>query len=76
MSVFAVLPVHKVRGEIWGQTVQDMEMPKEHECKGINSTEPHLVMSDDTMFIYMPMLIMLCIVCKSSKDLWNGRCSE
>lgn len=46
-----------------------MEMPKEHKCKGPDSTELHLAMSDDTMFIHTPMLVVLCIVCESSKDL-------
>ena len=72
MSIFTILLVGKVRCKAWGWAVQDMEMPKEHKCKGPNSTELHLVMSDDTVLIHTPVLVVLCIVCKRSEDLWNS----
>ena len=46
-----------------------MEMSKEHECEGPDGTELHLAVLDDTMFVHAPMLVVLCIVRKSSKDL-------
>ena len=76
MSIFAMLLVGKVGGKVGRQVVQDMEVPKEHECEGPNSTELNLVMSDDTMFIHPPMLVVLRIVSKSSKDLQNSVCGE
>ena len=72
VSIFAMLLVGKVGGKVGRQVVQDMEVPKEHECEGPNGTELNLVMSDDTMFIHPPMLVVLCIVSKSSKDLQNS----
>ena len=69
VAIFTILLVHKVRSEIRRQAVQDMEMPKEHECESPDSTELHLAMSDDTVFIHMPVLVVLCIVCKGCKDL-------
>ena len=69
MAIFTILLVRKVRSEIRRRAVQDMEMPKEHKCEGPDSTELHLAMSDDTVFIHAPMLVVLCIVCEGRKDL-------
>jgi hypothetical protein len=53
-----------------------MEMPEEHECKGPDGTELHLAMSDDTVFVHTPVLVVLCIVCQGSEDLQNNVCDH
>ena len=69
MAIFTILLVCKVRSEIQRRAVQDMEMPEEHKCEGPDSTELHLAMSDDTVFIHVPVLVVLCIVCEGCTDL-------
>ena len=49
-----------------------MEMCEEHKHEHSYSIELYLIVLDDIIFIHTSMLVMLCIVCKGSKDLSCG----
>jgi hypothetical protein len=57
--------------EAWGWSPHDMEEGKEQPCNGANRAELNKVVLNGTMFISTALLVMLCIVCKSHKNLWE-----
>ena len=74
MSIFTIVLVGEFRGKDWRHIVENVEVAEKHQSESPNSTEPWMAMSDDTMFIHPPMLVVLCVVSKCSRDLHVHSC--
>ena len=69
MTVFTIVLVREVGGKGWRCAVENMEVTEKHQRECPDGTELWVAMSDDTMFIHPPMLVVLGIVSERSKDL-------